>query len=119
MLNFLFLMFIAFMPFPTGLLFSNPSRIASVVLYAGIAAGMGLSLALLWMYAVRRRFIAAALPRALIRDIRLNLILPPLVFVVTIGVAFINTRAAMYAWFLLLPMFVFRRFRRRAFAEEA
>ena len=48
-LNFLFLMFIAFMPFPTGLLFSNPAQVASVVMYAGAAAGMGFSLALVWI----------------------------------------------------------------------
>jgi hypothetical protein len=65
------------MPFPTGLLFSHPALIASVALYAGTAAAMGLSLALLWSYAVRRRFLAPGLSGALRRDILLNLLLPP------------------------------------------
>jgi uncharacterized membrane protein len=108
-LNFLFLMFIAFMPFPTGLLFSNPAQLASVVLYAGTAAGMGLSLAWVWIYAVRHRFIVADLAQALVRDIRLNLLLPPLVFLLSAGVALFNADVAMYTWLLILPVYLFRR----------
>ena len=116
-LNFLFLLFIAFMPFPTGLLFSHPALIASVALYAGTAAAMGLSLALLWVYAARHRFLLPGLSRPLLRDIRLNLLLPPLVFLLTIGVAFLDTAAAMYAWLLLVPLYVFRRLRGRFTAD--
>jgi uncharacterized membrane protein len=109
---------LCFMPFPTGLLFSNPSRIASVTLYAGTAAGMGLSLAWLWLYAVRHRFIAPGLPRPVIRDIRLNLVLPPLIFLLSIGVAFLDPSVAMYAWLLLIPVYVFRRLRERSLVLE-
>jgi uncharacterized membrane protein len=108
-LNFLFLMFIAFMPFPTALLFNSPTHTASVVLYAGTAAGMGLSLALLWIYAVRRRFIPATLSRAVIRDIRLNLLLPPLVFLLSAVIGFFAPSVAMYTWLLLVPVYLFRR----------
>jgi len=115
-LNFLFLLFIAFMPFPTGLLFGHPTQVASVTLYAGTAAGMGLSLGLLWTYAVRRRFIVPGFSRRKIRDIRLNLFLPPLVFALTIGIAFLDTTVAVYAWLLLVPVYVFRRLRERSLA---
>jgi uncharacterized membrane protein len=108
-LNFLFLMFIAFMPFPTGLLFNNPTQAASVMLYAGTAAGMGLSLAGLWIYADRHRFIPADVPRAVARDIRLNLLLPPVVFLVSMCTAPFNATLAMYLWFLLIPVYIFRR----------
>jgi TMEM175 potassium channel family protein len=108
-INFLFLMFIAFMPFPTGLLFSSAVRTLPVMLYAGTAAGMGLSLALLWIYAVRRGFVAADTPRATIRDIRLNLLLPPIVFLLSAGVALLNPVIAMYLWLLLIPVYVLRR----------
>ena len=108
-LNFLFLMFIAFMPFPTGLLFSNPTQAASVMLYAGTAAGMGLSLAGLWIYADHHRFIPADVPRAVARDIRLNLLLPPVVFLVSMCTAPFNATLAMYLWFLLIPVYLFRR----------
>ena len=108
-LNFLFLMFIAFMPFPTGLLFNSPTQAASVMLYAGTAAGMGLSLAGLWIYADHHRFIPADVPRAVARDIRLNLLLPPVVFLVSMCTAPFNATLAMYLWFLLIPVYIFRR----------
>jgi uncharacterized membrane protein len=108
-LNFLFLMFIAFMPFPTALLFSSPAQSVSVALYAGTAAGMGLSLALLWIYAERHGFLAATTPRAVIRDIRLNLLLPPIVFLLSVGVALVSPSVAMYIWLLLIPVYVLRR----------
>ena len=108
-LNFLFLMFIAFMPFPTGLLFSNPTQAASVMLYAGTAAGMGFSLAGVWIYADRHNFIPAGLPRAAVRDIRLNLFLPPVVFLVSMCTAPLSATLAMFLWFLLIPVYIFRR----------
>lgn len=108
-LNFLFLMFIAFMPFPTGLLFSNPTQAASVILYAGTAAGMGLSLAGVWIYADHHSFIPSALSRMAVRDIRLNLLLPPVVFLVSMCAALFNATLAMFLWFLLIPVYLFRR----------
>jgi uncharacterized membrane protein len=108
-LNFLFLMFIAFMPFPTSLLFTNGIRTSSVILYGGTAAGMGLSLAALWIYAVRHRFIAPHTPPALVKDIRLNLILPPLIFLASCGIALIDADLAGFVWLLLIPVYLLRR----------
>jgi uncharacterized membrane protein len=110
-INFLFLMFIAFMPFPTALLFGSPSSPFPVVLYAGTAAGMGLSLALLWIYAARHRFIAAGTSPATVRDIRLNLLLPPAVFLLSAAAAPVNVAVAMFLWLLLVPVYVLRRHR--------
>lgn len=115
--NFLFLMFIAFLPFPTALLFSDPSHFAAVALYAGTAAGMGLSLALVWERAVRHRFVQSGLRPALVRDIRLNLLLPPLLFLASIGLAAFSVQAAMYAWLLMVPIYVFRRVRESSLAR--
>jgi uncharacterized membrane protein len=108
-LNFLFLMFIAFMPFPTGLLFSNPTQAASVMLYAGTAAGMGFALAGVWIYADHHGFVPSGMPRVTVRDIRLNLLLPPVVFLVSMCVAPFNATLAMFLWFLLIPVYISRR----------
>ncbi|MGE5601421.1 MAG: TMEM175 family protein [Nitrososphaerales archaeon] len=102
-LNFLFLMFIAFMPFPTTLLFTNGLQSASVILYAGAAAGMGLSLAGVWLYAARHRFVSAEASPALIRQVRTYLLLPPLMFVASAVLALFNAEAAVFAWLLLIP----------------
>jgi uncharacterized membrane protein len=116
-LNFLFLMFVAFMPFPTSVLFSYPTQTASVVLYAGTAAGMGLSLAVLWIYACRHDFIVPGLPAAVLRNLRLNLLLPPVVFLFSAGLALFNTNLAMLVWFLLIPVYIIRRATESAIAE--
>ena len=109
LLNFLFLMFIAFMPFPTSLLFETAVSTAPVALYAVTAAGMGLSLAGLWMYAVRKKLVAPSVERPLVRNILLNLVLPPIVFIVSAIVALFNPVAAIYTWLLLLPVYLVRR----------
>jgi uncharacterized membrane protein len=112
-LNFLFLMFIAFMPFPTTLLFSNGLQAASVMFYAGTAAGMGFSLAVLWIYAYRHQFVSADGTPALNRSIRLYLLLPPLVFVVSAAIALFSVDAAVFAWLLLVPVYIIRRWSER------
>jgi uncharacterized membrane protein len=108
-LNFLFLMFVAFLPFPTSVLFSFSPETISVVLYAGTAAGMGLSLFWVWSYALRHGYVSEAATPALIRDLRLNLLLPPLVFVISCIVALFSAAAGMLVWFLIIPVYIYRR----------
>jgi uncharacterized membrane protein len=110
-LNFLFLLFIAFMPFPTGLLFSTHAITATVVLYSCTAAGMGLSLAAVWSYAVAHRYTRPDVPPILVRDIRISLLLPSLVFVASAVIAFFDAGVAMFAWFALIPVYLVRRVR--------
>jgi uncharacterized membrane protein len=109
-LNFLFLMCLAFLPHPTAVLFSHPVRSASVALYAGAAAGMGFSLAGVWIYAGRHRFLSRELDLRQERDIRLNFLLPPLVFLLSAIVAPLNANLAMYLWLLQIPIYALRRY---------
>jgi hypothetical protein len=70
---------------------------------------MSFSLGRLWIYTVRHEFIAPGVAPAVVADVRLNLLLPPLVFLLSTGIAAINPQIAMYCWVLLLPAYVFRR----------
>ncbi len=108
-LNFLFLMFVAFLPFPTSVLFNFSPETVSVVLYAGTAAGMGLSLFWLWGYALGHGFVTEAASPEVVRDVRLNLLLSPFVFLASAVIAFFNASLGMYVWFLLIPVYIFRR----------
>jgi cbb3-type cytochrome oxidase subunit 3 len=87
------------------------------MLYAGTAAGMGLSLWLLWIYAERHRFLSPGTSQAVVRDIRLNLLLPPLVFLASVITAAFNATLAMTLWFLLIPVYLFRRHTESAFKD--
>jgi len=108
-LNFLFLMFVAFLPFPTSVLFNFSPETVSVVLYAGTAAGMGLSLFWLWTYSLRHGFVSEAASPELRRDIRLNLLLSPLVFLLSAVVALFNANLGMFMWLLQIPVYILRR----------
>ena len=88
-------------------------------MYAGTAAGMGLSLAWLWIYAVRHHFIPANMPQAVVRDIRLNLLLPTLVFLLSAVVAVFILSVAMYSWLVLVPVYLFRRHSETALRSDA
>src|SRR5215468_9602582 len=55
-LNLLFLGTIAFLPYPTALLFvSSTSQVAATVFYAACVAGAGLAELAVWVYAIRAK----------------------------------------------------------------
>ncbi|MBU0490475.1 MAG: DUF1211 domain-containing protein [Chloroflexi bacterium] len=109
-LNLLFLMCIAFVPFTTDLVFTYPGQFIAVVFYAGTVAGMGLAILGVWLYAARkRRLVDADLPRSTVSAIRNNLLAGPTVFLLSIGLAFVNPTWAMISWILTLPVYLMFR----------
>jgi len=109
-INLLVLFFIAFVPFPTALLFEYPAQWITVVLYAGTLAAIGLSMLWLWRYATHNhRLVEPSLSPFLIRSTFNRMLVTPAVFLVSILVAFFNPGLAMNCWLiLLLFFFVFR-----------
>jgi uncharacterized membrane protein len=95
----LFLMSVAFLPFPT-LLLNNDFGPVAVIFYAASMAVTGLLLAALWLYAGRR---------GLLRDVDARLdryntvraIYAPLIFLLSIPVAVAAPTAATYMWILV------------------
>ncbi|HXS61441.1 MAG TPA: TMEM175 family protein [Streptosporangiaceae bacterium] len=101
-LNLLFLGTIAFLPYPTDVLSQSNAQTAGVIFYAICCAAAGLAESGIWLYATYSN-------RGLVSDsaepIRLFVLLRtlriPAVFVLSIPIALINGRAAMYFWFLI------------------
>ena len=110
MLNMISLFFIAFMPFPTALLFQYPAQWITVVVYAATIALIGLSMVSLWLYATREhRLVDKTLDVRFIRLSTTSLLATPAVFLLSIALAFVNPEWAMYSWLILLPLyFLFR-----------
>ena len=105
-LNLLFLMSIAFLPFPDRVLseWGDKERFA-LVFYAASVALAGLLLSLLWWYATReRRLVDANIDPRLVRFFFYRGLTPPLVFLVSIGISFVSLRAALASWLLLLAV---------------
>ncbi len=102
------LMFIAFLPFPTFLVGRYGSSSVITALYAANLSTISLLYAFLWWYAsAHRRFIAQALDEQSIIRERLRALVTITLFLISIGLAFINPILAKWTW---LAIFVIRPF---------
>ena len=114
-LNSLFLMFVAFLPFPTALLGEYEDQQIVVAVYAGSLAITRLLLSSVWWYVSGRPWLVSVeLDRRTIRVFSIRAWGIPLVFLVSIGISFISVTAAKYSWLLLVIVdFVLLRVLRR------
>jgi uncharacterized membrane protein len=108
-LNLLLMMVIAFAPFPTSVLSTYGNRIATI-LYALTMVIAGLISAAMWWYACRgHRLVPASLSQAEGRRRLLQSLVVPVIFLLSIGIAFINDDAARYSWLLIALVWPFVR----------
>jgi uncharacterized membrane protein len=105
LLNLLFLGTIAFLPYPTQLLFTtSDDQTTAVVFYAVCAAAAGLAEAAVWLQATRpSRSLAPRVGPRFRRNFLLRILPAPAVFLISIPVAFIppDAVAAVYSWILI------------------
>ncbi len=101
--NLLVLMSVAFIPFPTSVISENGNRTATI-LYALNASLVGVFSALLWAYAsYKKRLIAPDTEPAVVhRGIVRNLIAPA-IFLLSIGLAFLDPDLAKFSWLAIAP----------------
>jgi uncharacterized membrane protein len=111
-LNLLFLMAVAYLPFPTAVLGEHGSTTAAAVLYGASMGPTGLLLTLLWSYASHdRRLIRQDVPAIAIRHLRLRSYIVPVCYVPSIPVAFVANVAANILWLMSFVLgFVLNRF---------
>ena len=114
-LNSLFLMCVAFLPFPTSLFGEYTDQPLVVAIYAGSLAITRLLLTAVWWYASSgHRLVDADMDPGTIRAFRIRGLALPLVFLVSIVVSFFSVTAAIYSWVLLIVIdfMLFRILRR-------
>jgi uncharacterized membrane protein len=116
-LNLLLLGFVAFLPYPTGIMGRYGQTTTAVVFYAATMAVTGFLSAALWDDAVRTGAVAPDSPPAKEHD-RLMLALLPGVFLLSIPIAFIDAEAASMTWALLF-LTRFARMRQIKSRQEA
>jgi len=103
LLNLLFLMVIAFIPFPTRILAEFGKQIATICYALTMVAASILS-ALLWWYASSgNRLIDAGLNPLQRRRRLLSPLTMAIVFLVSIALAFVNDDLARLSWLFLIP----------------
>lgn len=110
-LNLVFLLAVSFLPFPTELLGVYSTRL-TWTLYALNISLVGLVLTTLWWYADRRGFTGDAIDERTASLVTLRGLIPPAVFLLSIGVAAVNLSVAFYVPLVILPLQVlwFRRY---------
>ena len=109
-LNLLFLLFVALIPFPTGVLGAYGDQLVAVILYAATLAIIGLLLSALWLYASHNdRLVAKMLTEQDIHATTLRSAVPPVMFLASIGIAFASIPAAEVAWVLVFVLSAVRR----------
>jgi uncharacterized membrane protein len=111
-LNILTLMLVSLIPFPTDVLGEHEAHRSSVILYAVIIGSTGLLTWLMWWYGTSgHRLVSPDLPPPFIRSFSLRLLVPTLIFFLSIGIAFVNPNVAQLSWFLVFPAAAVLRYR--------
>jgi uncharacterized membrane protein len=94
-LNNLFLLFVAVMPFPTGLIVQYGNDRLAVIAYAGTLVLAGLSLDLIWRYATHNhRLVTPGMDPGLIAFVHGRVLLAPAVYLLAIAVSFVSIAGA-------------------------
>ncbi len=102
-INLVYLAFVAFLPFPTGLLgnyFENPVSTSLYALTVAIVSGLEVAL---FARAYRAGLLRRRIPRDVYRWGAAVAFSPVIFFTLSIPVAFVNTTAAVVVWFLAMP----------------
>jgi len=106
LLNLLFLGTIAFLPYPTALLSATEGEhAASTAFYAACVAATGLIELVIWLYAGRADgLVPTSISPAHRRYETVRLLPVPVVFALSIPVAFAAPLVAQFSWLLLVPI---------------
>jgi uncharacterized membrane protein len=106
LLNLLFLGTIAFLPYPTALLSATlHEQAAATAFYASCVAATGLVELVIWLYAMRADGLVPASVSPARRRYETTRLLPvPVVFGLSIPVAFAAPVVAQFSWLLLVPI---------------
>jgi uncharacterized membrane protein len=104
-LNFLFLMVVAFFPFPTSLLGEYGSYQLPVAIYAATFAIGRLLLTTIHWYSTRNdRLLGEALNPATVRFFLIRGLTIPAIFLLSIGISFFSVSAAIWTWFIMIAV---------------
>jgi uncharacterized membrane protein len=104
-LNLLFLFFISLTAYFTGLLTTYGNHKIVVITFAGIMAATGLMLCIMWWYATHNRHLVDKdIHPDLVKYFLLRHIASPVIFLVSIGISFINIQLTQFFWALILPV---------------
>ena len=106
--NLIFLMFISLMPFPAGMIFEYGDQQITLILYCSVMVMAGLSAALMWWHASREHhLIDEQISDEIIRLTYRRIMLAPLLYLICIGLSYLNLSVAKLFLFLIVALYMF------------
>jgi len=113
-LNFIFLMFVVFIPLATVILGGSTNSWLAVVFYAAIISGVGFSLALIWLYASHNhRLIDPSMPASAVRSVTVERLFTPSIFLLSMIIAPYSPSLAELFWLSAIGGLVIKLWQRR------
>jgi uncharacterized membrane protein len=103
LLNLLFLLLVAFIPYATAVFVAYPGQLGVVFLSVALALA-GFSLAVLWIHASRNDLVQTGLASRAVRIQAARFLASPLVLLLAAVVALVDARLAVFTWLLLIPV---------------
>jgi uncharacterized membrane protein len=104
-LNFLFLMVVAFFPFPTSLLGEYGNHQLPVAIYAAtFAIGRLVLTALHWYSTKHERLLEEPQDPATVRFFLIRGLTIPIIFLLSIGISLVSVSAAIWTWFIMIAV---------------
>ena len=106
-LDIFFLLCMASMPFPTGLVVRYGQEQISVVIYAGTLIITGLTLDLIWWYASHdHRLVDENIDPKLVAFVHRRVLLAPLIYLLAIGVSFVSLLVAKLLFVVVALLYI-------------
>jgi uncharacterized membrane protein len=111
-INLLFLLCIAAVPFPTSVQAQQGDLAVSAILYASLGVLTGLASTVLWWYAVHARLVATSVTPRIGRYITYRALVPPIMFAISIPLALVSPTLVWAWWIAIFPVqaLISRRF---------
>jgi uncharacterized membrane-anchored protein len=101
----LFLLFISLVAYFTGLLTTYSTHRIAVITFAGIMSATGFTLSILWWYATHNKnLVDKDIHPHLVKYLLLRSLASPLIFLLSIGISFINVQLSQFFWAVILPV---------------
>ncbi|MBN9606308.1 MAG: DUF1211 domain-containing protein [Actinomycetales bacterium] len=104
LLNLLFLMVVAWVPFPTSLMADRGNDAPAVVLYAATVAALSLLQLAIWVHSRRARLMSDVVDAGVYRLVAWALLPVPIVFLASVPFALVWPEWTPLSWILILPI---------------
>ena len=103
-LNLLFLLLITLLSISTSLVINFDSYRVAYLIYYGVVIAASTLLVVIWWYAIRINAVGENLHPLFKKGLLIQLLILPLVFLLSIVVSFINLNVAQYFWLIIIPL---------------